>query len=162
MAKQISCGIIFVDAKEEKILMVHPTNQRDYWDFPKGRIEAGETTLEAAIREVQEESSIVMTDSDVINDLGFYHYNQHKNLHMYSCLEKEFDIDVLFCDTMVPDKEPPYPECDDYKMFSIEDAIDVMCPSMKRVFVYDLEPQIRKQIRLKKQELELEKVFKEE
>ncbi len=29
-----------------------------YWDFPKGGIEAGENTLEAAIREVQEETSI--------------------------------------------------------------------------------------------------------
>lgn len=161
MAKQISCGIIFVDVNEEKILMVHPTNQRDYWDFPKGRIEAGETTLDAAIREVEEETSIVMNENDTINDLGFYHYNQHKNIHMYSCLEKEFDVNVLFCDTMVPNTNPPYPECDDFKMFSIEDAIDLMCPSMKRVFVYDLEPKIRKQIMQKRKEMELEKVFKD-
>ena len=29
-----------------------------FWDFPKGRLEPGETKLEAAIRETQEEASI--------------------------------------------------------------------------------------------------------
>lgn len=160
MTKQISCGIIFIDATEEKILMVHPTNQRDYWDFPKGRLESGETTLEAAIREVEEETSIVVDENDYIQDLGFYNYNKHKNLHMYSCVDKEFNINKLFCRTMVDHAEPPYPECDDFEMFSIEDAIDLMCPAMKKVFVYDLEPQIRRQILKKKKEIELEKVFK--
>lgn len=30
----------------------------DYWDFPKGRVEAGETPLAAARREVKEESGL--------------------------------------------------------------------------------------------------------
>ena len=34
----------------------------DYWDFPKGQVEAGESPLEAAIREVTEETTI--TDLD--------------------------------------------------------------------------------------------------
>jgi bis(5'-nucleosidyl)-tetraphosphatase len=33
-----------------------------YWDFPKGAVEAGETPLQAAIREVQEETGIADLD----------------------------------------------------------------------------------------------------
>ena len=69
MAKQITCGIVFIDPIAQKILMIHPTNQKDYWDFPKGRLENDETALEAAIREVQEETSIIMNSDDIINDL---------------------------------------------------------------------------------------------
>lgn len=34
----------------------------DYWDFPKGMVEPGETPLQAAIREVEEETTITQLD----------------------------------------------------------------------------------------------------
>lgn len=34
----------------------------DYWDFPKGQVEAGESPLEGAIREVEEETTITTLD----------------------------------------------------------------------------------------------------
>lgn len=155
MAKQISSGVIFVDAEKELILMIHPTNQKDYWDFPKGRVEDGETTLEAAIREVEEETGITIDkDENKISDLGFHIYNKHKNIHMYVCLDKDIDTSKLSCSEYVDTPHGSFPECDDFEFFSIQDAIDVMCPAMKRVFVYDLEPQIKDLIRHRKQELE--------
>lgn len=159
MTKQVSAGVIFVDPIEEKILMIHPTNQQDYWDFPKGRVEKGETTLEAAIREVGEETGMIVSDENVLNDLGFYRYNQHKNIHMYSCFDKHVNIEDLFCDVLIEDVDNPFPECDDFKMFSIDEAIDLMCPSMKKVFVYDLEPQIRFQMKKAKTQIELDNTF---
>ena len=52
---EISAGIVIVYRKE-KILICHPINRRwDLCSFPKGKIEDGESILEAAIRETKEE-----------------------------------------------------------------------------------------------------------
>jgi 8-oxo-dGTP pyrophosphatase MutT (NUDIX family) len=65
-------GIII---KNNAILSIFRYN---YWDFPKGHIEAGETDEEAAIREVTEETGI--DKLFITNDLGFtYHIFPYKN-----------------------------------------------------------------------------------
>lgn len=147
--KQVSCGVVFIDTVAHKILMVHPTNQKDFWDLPKGRREVGETPLEAAIREVEEETSIELdTTKDIIFDCGEHTYNKHKNVHLFVCLDKEFNIANLTCDSMVDGKDGHvFPEVDDYQMFSLDDAIDKMCPSMKKVFIYEVENQIRQHLK---------------
>lgn len=141
--KQVSCGVVFLDTEKHEILMVHPTNQRDFWDFPKGRKENGETAKEAAIREVQEETSIILDENDKLFDYGQHSYNKHKNIHLFVCLDKEFDINVLDCESFVENGDRSFPEVDDFKMFSIPDAIDLMCPSMKKVFIEKIENSIR-------------------
>lgn len=49
-----SCGAIIIH--NGKTLLVHQTN--NFWSFPKGHIESGETEAEAAIREVKEETNL--------------------------------------------------------------------------------------------------------
>mgnify|MGYP000385444521 CR=1 FL=1 len=53
----LSAGVVVVRAEkgEWRFLLLRAYQ---YWDFPKGRTEAGETPLEAACREVQEETGI--------------------------------------------------------------------------------------------------------
>lgn len=53
----LSAGVVLVraEAGEWRFLLLRAYQ---YWDFPKGRTEAGETPLEAAKREVQEETGI--------------------------------------------------------------------------------------------------------
>jgi len=64
MPKEKSAGaIIFrIENKEPCYLLLHyPTSKRtkkEYWDFPKGHVEKGETESEAAIREIQEETGL--------------------------------------------------------------------------------------------------------
>lgn len=53
-----------------------------YWDLPKGKLEPGETKLEAALRELQEETGIVNIElesafEDMIS-YGFYDHNRNK------------------------------------------------------------------------------------
>lgn len=54
--RQRACGIVL---KDGRVLMVrHVHDDRDYWTFPGGGIEAGESIFEAAKREVLEETEI--------------------------------------------------------------------------------------------------------
>lgn len=148
MPKQLTCGVVFVDTKTHKILMVHPTHQKDYWDFPKGRQEEGEEPIESAVREVYEETSIIVdTDKDQLLDCGRHPYNNHKQIHLFVCFDKPIEVYKLKCSSMVEGKFTVFPEVDDFEMFSIEEAKDLMCPSMKKVFTYKVEQIIRHQLK---------------
>ena len=52
LKKEKSCGCIII--KNKKVLLVYEKN-RNFWGFPKGHMEAGETEVETALREVKEE-----------------------------------------------------------------------------------------------------------
>lgn len=79
MLKQLSAGIVVYRINEEQqvsyLLLQYPGK---YWDFPKGKLEAGEKWLEAAIRETKEETGV-----EVILEEGFehsyvYHFNDFR------------------------------------------------------------------------------------
>ncbi len=53
---------------DRKIIVVEQSGNS--WSFPKGGIEEGETPLEAAIREIKEETGI--TELEYIRELGSY------------------------------------------------------------------------------------------
>jgi 8-oxo-dGTP pyrophosphatase MutT (NUDIX family) len=52
----LSAGVVIVRRDPTcRVLLLRAYN---YWDFPKGGVEAGESSLEAAVREVREETGI--------------------------------------------------------------------------------------------------------
>ncbi|MFE5004363.1 NUDIX domain-containing protein [Streptomyces sp. NPDC056696] len=53
---RMAAGVLFFDA-EGRVLMVEPT-YKDYWEIPGGYVETGESPLQAAVREVEEELGI--------------------------------------------------------------------------------------------------------
>lgn len=55
--KSLSAGVVPVRMTEQGPLLLLLRAFR-HWDFPKGGVEAGESPLEAAIREVEEETAI--------------------------------------------------------------------------------------------------------
>lgn len=57
----LSAGVIPVRRTDERWLYLL-LRAYQYWDFPKGKTEAGETPLEAALRELQEETGIRQVD----------------------------------------------------------------------------------------------------
>jgi 8-oxo-dGTP pyrophosphatase MutT (NUDIX family) len=63
-----SAGIIII-LNDNKILLSHATGSRWYqtYSFPKGGIEKDEKKVDAAIRELQEETSIVVTKAQISN-----------------------------------------------------------------------------------------------
>ena len=52
LRREKSCGCIIF--RGSKVLLVYE-KRRDFWDFPKGHVEAGESEVETALREVREE-----------------------------------------------------------------------------------------------------------
>lgn len=82
MKKKVTSGIIFHDGK--KFLAVKPTGQ-NRWDIPKGCVEPNENHLDAALREVEEETNIKSYDinCNFILDMGIRSYTNEKDIHLY-------------------------------------------------------------------------------
>ena len=63
-----SAGIVIV-LKKEKVLLCHPTGHKWFssYSFPKGQLDKNETHLQAALRECQEETSIIIDIKQISN-----------------------------------------------------------------------------------------------
>jgi ADP-ribose pyrophosphatase YjhB (NUDIX family) len=59
MKKEKSCGAIvfYLKGEKEQILLIKHANS-GHWSFPKGHVEAGETEVETAMREIKEETCV--------------------------------------------------------------------------------------------------------
>lgn len=51
-------GVLFHDEDGRRLFLLLRHEQGGHWGFPKGRIEAGESVLDAARREIREETGI--------------------------------------------------------------------------------------------------------
>ena len=63
-----SAGVVII-LKNKRMLLIHPTNHKwtNSFSFPKGGIEKDEKKIDAAIRELREETSIVVNKDQIIN-----------------------------------------------------------------------------------------------
>lgn len=76
----VSCGTLVVNGAGQ-LLLCHVTNTAK-WDIPKGMQDPGESTLQAAMRELREEAGIAF-DAARFEDLGGFAYRRDKRLHLY-------------------------------------------------------------------------------
>ena len=66
-----SCGFLIYKSNPEKsFLLMRHTNR---WDLPKGHVDSGETNLECAYRELEEETGIAATDVRLDEEFKFKH-----------------------------------------------------------------------------------------
>lgn len=65
---KVSGGIILI-LNKSKILLVHPSKAKWYetYSVPKGGVNEGESEIDAAIRELQEETSLIVTKDMITN-----------------------------------------------------------------------------------------------
>jgi 8-oxo-dGTP pyrophosphatase MutT (NUDIX family) len=82
----VSAGVIVTNGSH--ILLGHVTGNR-HWDIPKGVIDHGETALSAAIRELDEETSLVVS-ADQLVYAGPFGYKPHKSLELWI-----YPIDIM-------------------------------------------------------------------
>lgn len=73
MKREFSAGGIVL--KDGKVLLIKNAAMRDpkkaYWGFPKGHIQEGEKSEEAAVREIKEETGI---ETEIVKKLGDSRY----------------------------------------------------------------------------------------
>ena len=67
-----SCGVLIVrgDPVQSFLLMQHP----DRWDLPKGHVDRGETDLDCAFRELEEETGILRDAVQLDPEFEFVHH----------------------------------------------------------------------------------------
>jgi putative (di)nucleoside polyphosphate hydrolase len=111
-----SCGTLIVNPAGQ-LLLCHVTNTAK-WDIPKGMQDPGETTLEAAIRELREEAGIAFAPERYL-ELGLFDYRPDKRLHLY-LVRAGLDLaslDHLVCTSFFPHEATgePTPEVDAYR-----------------------------------------------
>lgn len=123
----VSCGVLVVDAAGH-LLLGHVTHT-PRWDIPKGLQDPGESAVEAAVRELREETGLVVPP-DALSDLGRFDYRRDKALHLFRLdVDAELpDLASLACTSTFPHRTTgkPTPEMDAYR-WATREEVDRLC-----------------------------------
>lgn len=126
-----SCGTLVINKKGD-VLLCHVTGT-NHWDIPKGMQDAGESTLEAAKRELWEETGLEF-DEILFEEIGCFDYREDKRLHLYKLRAAEdFDsLGHLICTSHFPHHVTgkPTPEMDGFCWASRNDVRTLCWPRM--------------------------------
>ena len=126
-----SCGVIV--GSGERILLGHATRS-PRWDIPKGEAEPGEGFAEAAARELQEETGLIVSPA-ALTSLGLHLYRRGKDLALFAWTPPVLpDPKSLVCMShfALPDGTL-LPEFDRFGLFSWEEALRRVGKSMALV-----------------------------
>ena len=122
MLYEKSYGAVVYRQEKKKIfylLLLYERDGKQYWDFPKGQTEAGESHVETMKREVKEEtgiSSIDVAEGFQENEHFFFRRAGEltsKDVTFYLCRTEQEKVRVSF-------------EHKDAKWYEYEDAIKIM------------------------------------
>jgi bis(5'-nucleosidyl)-tetraphosphatase len=127
---KLSCGIVLARATElgDQTLMLRAFH---HWDFPKGILEEGEEPLQAAKRELCEESSIDTTEwpwGERFFETG--PYSRGKTARYYLARTEQEHV------VMGPSPETGEPEHHEYRWVSFDEAYDLSAPRVRDVVVW--------------------------
>ena len=123
----LSCGVVLAREADGEILTLL-LRAYHHWDFPKGVREEGETALEAAQREVGEETSIDTMDfdwGDRFMETG--PYSRGKTARYYLARTSQKTI------VMGPSPETGVPEHHEWRWVTFNEAYDITSPRVRTV-----------------------------
>jgi len=124
--KTLSAGVI-VMRREGKTWRYLLLRAYDYWDFPKGVVEAGEDPLTAACREVEEETGLT--------DLVFSWGRTYKETEPYGKgkVARYYVAESSQGEVVLPiSQELGRPEHHEYRWTSYQDARELLVPRLTR------------------------------
>lgn len=127
LPEKLSCGAVIVRRAEDgwKTLMLRAYRN---WDFPKGLREDGETPLEAARREVGEETSLEDLDfpwGERHLDTGPYSRGKVARYYLAETGQARVQMGIS--------PETGRPEHHEYRWMSFDEAYDVAAPRVRLV-----------------------------
>lgn len=114
VARPASAGVIIENAAGEALLL--KANYKKYWSFPGGWIEHGQTPLEAALRELQEETNIVLSADDLV-----FAFVVNRSSELMQTYQFMFKAETLF--TNDQDISLQASEIDEWKFVSKDDVL---------------------------------------
>lgn len=123
----LSCGIVLARDTDTG-WMTLLLRAWHHWDFPKGLREHGESSLDAAVREVREETGI----SELEFEWGERHmetgpYSRGKTARYYLARTSQEDV------VMGPSPETGEPEHHEWRWVSFDEAYDLTSPRVRNV-----------------------------
>jgi 8-oxo-dGTP pyrophosphatase MutT (NUDIX family) len=130
-AVKTSCGVIVGDG--DRILLGHATRS-PRWDIPKGEAEPGEAIDLAAVRELREETGLVVALEELI-PLGVHPYRRGKDLALFAWRPRQMpDPNILVCTSHfdLPDGTS-LPEFDRFGVFAWDAALARVGKSLARL-----------------------------
>lgn len=107
-----SCGFLILRGNpcDEFLLMRHP----DRWDLPKGHVDAGETEMQCALRELEEETGVAASDIEVLPGFRFESHYQVRGKRDGKLYDKTL---VIFLARLVRDVKIHCTEHGDFQWF---------------------------------------------
>lgn len=127
IGSKLSCGVVVVRRAEPGWVTLMLRAYR-HWDFPKGIRESGEDPLEAALREVAEETGIDQMDfhwGDRYFETGPY---SRGKIARYFLAETRQEHIVLG-----PSPETGEPEHAEWRWVSFDEAYDLSSPRVRQI-----------------------------
>lgn len=132
--KEISCGVIIKNSKGQ-ILGCVPYGRSDgRLDLPKGHVEDSEEYIETAIREVYEETGILIP-KEALTPIGMFQYLSYKDLYLFSCECEIENVNELICSSHHIDKYTgrKVPEMIGWQWVSKEEIEDKFFISLSKI-----------------------------
>ena len=124
---KLSCGVVLARATDAGYvtLMLRAWH---HWDFPKGLMEEGEEPVQAALRELREETGIATTEFE----WGERHmdtgpYSRGKTARYFLARTAEENV------VLGPSPETGEPEHHEWRWVSFDEAYDLASPRVREV-----------------------------
>ena len=127
---KLSCGAVLVRKAESGWMTLMLRAYRN-WDFPKGLCESGETPMQAAMREIGEETGISDLNfdwGDRFTDTG--PYNQGKVARYFLARTEEVEVEMGIS------PELGRPEHHEYQWMDFDNAYDISAPRVRLVVTW--------------------------
>ena len=125
--ENLSCGVVLARRTDDG-WMTLLLRAFHHWDFPKGIREDGEQPLDAATREVAEETGITELEfewGDRYNETGPYSRSKTARYYLASTLTADVEMGIS--------PETGQPEHQEWRWVSFDEAYDLASPRVRTV-----------------------------